>query len=367
MKSNGKKLAVAWIVTIAMIVAAVFIGLRKGGDTPAPPKPQDMGLDMSLSTKQFQNHILDSAGVLSAKQKETICLYNANWNQRYGSIIMVATTNTVGGVLDDFAYDLGESVELAAADAVLAVNPKTVSAYLAPGPDYPLSGGQITSYLDNSFFAYVDHGSVGDGILNLFADLNTYYVDNYGLGYLDNSSGLGGERSGRRCWWALFYCCWWWCSFCPRWTPPGTAPTAPVTMAWWARRPSDPCCFGTDPATAGTAAAGGGPRLRPLGRPVLPDRPSRPAAVEAGSAAFPGRAGAAAAAEDFPRAALAEAEAFLVAPAAAALAAAGAGEVSPVEGAFPAVPEGEALADGKADHESIERRERSVYHEYDEL
>ena len=109
---------------------------------------------------------------------------------------MVATTNTVGGVLDDFAYDLGESVELAAADAVLAVNPKTVSAYLAPGPDYPLSGGQITSYLDNSFFAYVDHGSVGDGILNLFADLNTYYVDNYGLGYLDNSSGLGGERSG---------------------------------------------------------------------------------------------------------------------------------------------------------------------------
>ena len=196
MKSNGKKLAVAWIVTIAMIVAAVFIGLRKGGDTPAPPKPQDMGLDMSLSTKQFQNHILDSAGVLSAKQKETICLYNANWNQRYGSIIMVATTNTVGGVLDDFAYDLGESVELAAADAVLAVNPKTVSAYLAPGPDYPLSGGQITSYLDNSFFAYVDHGSVGDGILNLFADLNTYYVDNYGLGYLDNSSGLGGERSG---------------------------------------------------------------------------------------------------------------------------------------------------------------------------
>lgn len=196
MKSNGKKLAVAWIVTIAMIVAAVFIGLRKGGDTPAPPKPQDMGLDMSLSTKQFQNHILDSAGVLSAKQKETICLYNANWNQRYGSIIMVATTNTVGGVLDDFAYDLGESVELAAADAVLAVNPKTVSAYLAPGPDYPLSGGQITSYLDNSFFAYVDHGSVGDGILNLFADLNTYYVDNYGLGYLDNSSGLDGERSG---------------------------------------------------------------------------------------------------------------------------------------------------------------------------
>ena len=69
MKSNGKKLAVAWIVTIAMIVAAVFIGLRKGGDTPAPPKPQDMGLDMSLSTKQFQNHILDSAGVLSAKQR----------------------------------------------------------------------------------------------------------------------------------------------------------------------------------------------------------------------------------------------------------------------------------------------------------
>lgn len=195
MKSNSKKLVLAWIVTIAMVAAAVFLGLRKGGDTPAPPKPQDMGLDMSLSTKQFQPYVRDDAGVLSAKQKESICVYNANWSQRYDSIVMVVTTNTVDGVLDDFAYDVGENMELAAADAVLAVNPRSVSAYLAPGPDYPLSDGQIVSYLDNSLFAYVDHGSVGDGILNLFADLNTYYVDNRGLGHLDRSGGMGSEGS----------------------------------------------------------------------------------------------------------------------------------------------------------------------------
>lgn len=193
MKSNSKKLVLAWIVTIAMIAAAVFIGLNRGGDTPEPPKPQDMGLDMSLSTKQFQTYVQDLAGVLSAKQKESISRYNANWSQRYGSIIMVVTTNLADDALEDFAYDVGENMELAAADAVLAVNPDSVSAYLAPGPDYPLSNGQIVSYLDNSLFAYVDHGNVGDGILNLFADLNTYYVDHYGLGYLDNARGLSGE------------------------------------------------------------------------------------------------------------------------------------------------------------------------------
>ncbi len=108
MKSNGKKLAVAWIVTIAMIVRRCSSACARVETPQRPPSPGH-GLDMSLSTKQFQNHILDSAGVLSAKQKETICLYNANWNQRYGSIIMVATTNTVGGVLDDLPTTWGRA------------------------------------------------------------------------------------------------------------------------------------------------------------------------------------------------------------------------------------------------------------------
>lgn len=193
MKSNSKKLVLAWIVTAAMIVAAVFIGLNRGGDTPTPPKPQDMGLDMSLSTEQFQNYILDNAGALSAKQKESICLYNANWNKRYDSVIIVAAEKRINGPIDDRAYDLSYQFDLKQSDAVLVIDVSAKDAYMATGEDYPLSGGQVTSYLDNSLYAYVQNGKAGDGIMNLFADLNTYYVDRYGLGYLDNSRGMGGE------------------------------------------------------------------------------------------------------------------------------------------------------------------------------
>lgn len=191
MKSNNKKLVVAWIVAIAMIVAAVFIGLRRGSDTPAPPKPQEMGLDTGLSTRPFQSYILDSAGALSAKQEESICIYNANWAKRYDSIIAVAVEKNVGA-LDDRAYDL--SYNLSQSDAVLVIDVATRDAYMAVGDSYPLSDGQVTSYLNNSLYDYVQADKTGDGILNLFADLNTYYVDHYGLGDLEksDSSSAGG-------------------------------------------------------------------------------------------------------------------------------------------------------------------------------
>lgn len=196
MKSSSSKNWLAWIVTAAMIVAAVFVGLRRGGNTPTPPKPQDMGLDMSLSDEQFRGYILDNAGELSAKQRDAIALYNANWNVRYDSVVIVAVEKNVNGPLDDRAYDLSYRFELKQSDAVLVIDIAAKNAYMATGEDYPLSGGQVTSYLDNSLYDYVQGGRAGDGILNLFAALNTYYVDNYGLGYLDNSRGLSGERAG---------------------------------------------------------------------------------------------------------------------------------------------------------------------------
>lgn len=195
MKSNNKKLALAWIVTVVMIVAAVFIGLRRGSTTPTPPKPQDMGLDMSLSTDQFQNYILDSAGELTGKQKESISIYNANWAKRYDSVIIVEVARNVGPI-DDRAYELSYQFECKQSDAVLVIDVAAKDAYLATGEDYPLTSGQVTSYLDNDLYTYVQNGRAGDGILNLFAALNDYYVDHYGLGYLDNSRGLNGESGG---------------------------------------------------------------------------------------------------------------------------------------------------------------------------
>ena len=180
----------AWLLTAVMIAVAVGIGLSKGPASNTPAPAPSLGLDESLSTKQFANYIWDEAGVLSSKEEEQLCLYNANWNQRYGSIIAVAVVNSVGGDIADYAYDLGEDIELASADGILVIDASAKNAYLAGGPDYPLTDRQITDYMDNVLYAYVQKGSYGAGVLALFGELNNYYVDNYGLGYLDSSPSL---------------------------------------------------------------------------------------------------------------------------------------------------------------------------------
>ena len=144
-----QKTWVAWLLTGVMIVAAVGIGLSKPAQRQ-PDLPSGSGaLDTSLP-KQFADYIWDEAGVLSSKEEDRICLYNANWNQRYGSIIAVAAVTSVDGAIDDYAYDLGEDIELGAADGILVIDASARDAYLAVGPDYPLTDSQITSYMDNS-------------------------------------------------------------------------------------------------------------------------------------------------------------------------------------------------------------------------
>lgn len=183
-----QKTWVAWLLTAAMIAAAVGIGLSKtpAANTPAPAP--DLGLDESLSTQQFAGYIWDEAEVLSSKEEEQICLYNANWNQRYGSIIAVAAVKSAGGDIENYAYDLGGELELDSADGILVIDVSDKNAFLAVGPDYPLTDNQVTSYVDNALYSYVQKGSYGVGVLTLFGELNDYYVENYGLGYLDGNS-----------------------------------------------------------------------------------------------------------------------------------------------------------------------------------
>ena len=177
----------AWLLTALMIVAAIGIG-RVRGDRPEPLPSGSAALDESLSTQQFADYIWDEAGALSNKNEESICLYNANWAQRYDSIIAVAAVTSVDGDIDEYAYDLGEEIELASADGILVIDVSAKDAYLAVGPDYPMTDSEITSFMNSGLYDYVQSGKTGEGIINLFGKINSFYVNNYGLGYLDNSS-----------------------------------------------------------------------------------------------------------------------------------------------------------------------------------
>ena len=189
-----RKTWVAVTLSLIMIVGAVAIGQFKDRG-PAASNPQQLGLDSTLSTSQYHQYVMDDADVLSSAEEERISLYNANWIQRYDSLIAVAVVDQVDGTVEDYAYDLGTRMELASADGVLVIDVDSGNSYLAVGPDYPMSDSQITSYMNSYLYADVMNQKYGDGVLNLFQNINEYYVSEFGLGYLDNGSSVSSSSA----------------------------------------------------------------------------------------------------------------------------------------------------------------------------
>ena len=187
-----KKTGVAWVITIVLIIAAIGIGAGRGGSAPAPSAPT--GLDTSLSTGAYEQWVGDPNYVLSDREYEQICLYNANWDYRYGSIIVVEILEDIPGTgLENYTYFQAMSFELGAYDGYLAIVPDEMEAYLAVGDSYPLSDSQITVYMNQYLYDHVKSGNVGEGVLSLFSALNDHYVENYGTGstyYVDDSGAI---------------------------------------------------------------------------------------------------------------------------------------------------------------------------------
>lgn len=161
-----QKTSVAVALTVVMIAAAIGIGQVRGSSAPAVP--QAAGLDKSLSTSSYATWISDEAEVLSDQEEQQICLYNANWVARYDSLIAVATVREVSGDIADYAYALGEQIQLGAADGILVVDTGTNNCYLAVGPDYPMTDEQVTSHLDRYLYENAMAGQFGTGVLSLF-------------------------------------------------------------------------------------------------------------------------------------------------------------------------------------------------------
>lgn len=190
-----QKTWVAVVITAAMIVAAVAIGLSKPAPaaTPEPSSPGTnvsavTGLDTSLSTGQYQRYLNDQPGVLTEEQRQQISLYNANWDLRYNSILVVDIQSAApsSDSLADYAYDQASSMELGQYDAYLVIVPSIQDAYFAAGVDYPLSDSQISDFMDRYLYQDLVDGKTGQGVLALCGGLNDYYVSNFGTGSADS-------------------------------------------------------------------------------------------------------------------------------------------------------------------------------------
>ena len=61
---------------------------------------------------------------------------HANWDYRYNSVVAIATTQSPGGSLEDFAWDCGSDMGLGEGDAILAISVLAGDWFVAPGDDF---------------------------------------------------------------------------------------------------------------------------------------------------------------------------------------------------------------------------------------
>ena len=151
-----QKRSVAVAVLILAVVAGIVLGQLRRTDytveSPdiAEPSASSEVLDTALDTSPYTNLLSDGADVLSSSVEDTVCLYNANWDARYGTLVALATVNGTGGLsLSDYAYQLGEEIGLGSRDALLVLDIQGQDAYLATGPDLDARFGAdtVTQYM----------------------------------------------------------------------------------------------------------------------------------------------------------------------------------------------------------------------------
>ena len=183
MSALAQLLENAWMGTVLIlaVVAGIVLGqLRRtdytveSPDTAGPSASSEV-LDTALDTSPYTNRLSDGADVLSSSVEDTVCLYNANWDARYGTLVALATVNGTGGLsLSDYAYQLGEELGLGSRDALLVLDIQGQDAYLATGPDLDARFGAdtVTQYMDQYLYTDFMAGDYGEGVEDLYGALD---------------------------------------------------------------------------------------------------------------------------------------------------------------------------------------------------
>ena len=178
-----QKRSVAILLTIVMIAAGIGLGQLRANQAPPVPTTGETALDTSLSTAAYETWLWDEADVFSSSEEKQICLYNANWDKRYTSLLAVAAVKSADGDLGDYAYELGNEIGLGQGDALLVLDIGGQDAYLATGNDFAeelLSDTQASSYLDLYLYEDFMDGNYGKGVLTFMEALNERYVEVFG-------------------------------------------------------------------------------------------------------------------------------------------------------------------------------------------
>ncbi len=173
-----KNRAVAIIVLIAAIALSSLYGLSK---RPAVAIPEGgAALNTNLSTAYVDKYIVDEARALSGSARNTINLYNANWDQLTGSILAVVSVRNAGGDIEDAAWAWADQLQLGEDDAILLLDTGAQDYRLiASGRFYDRLAAQSSSFVDACLVEYVQKGDYSGGVVNLLGQLHLLIAPAY--------------------------------------------------------------------------------------------------------------------------------------------------------------------------------------------
>ena len=172
-----QKRGVAIAVLILAIVASSAWGLHKAPAVSTPEGGEK--LDPSLSAAAFTQYVRDDAGVLSDKTEEAVGLYNANWDEMFGSIMAVVTVQSSDN-LENTAYDYADTMQLGSNDAILVIAKQQQDYYLvASGDFYDLLSGLSQSFVASCMADNVQKGDYDAAVRSLCAALHVELSQQY--------------------------------------------------------------------------------------------------------------------------------------------------------------------------------------------
>lgn len=153
-----KNQAVAWIITIAMIVAAIGIGYARSSTLTPEPQPNAPGASDS--------YVWDDAGVLSSRTERALDERNERMLREYDVVIGVAACNYGGNDLYGYAWDLAEEMGLRDYDMIVVLDIRGDNYCLLGHPEL-LSDEDCTNLAWNYMERDFARGDYDDAVLSL--------------------------------------------------------------------------------------------------------------------------------------------------------------------------------------------------------
>ena len=172
-----KKQGTAWVLTLVMIVFAIFIGRAH---TKAPT-PDPVPVPSASQSVEDAYYVYDNAGVLSSKEIRTLSKRNQTLMDDMKVVIACVTVNYGKSDLYDYAMDCASQLDLQQYDFIVVLDISGKNYWLVQGSgltdvftDNDCSDYAAT-YMERDFAA----GRYGDALLSLTQALSDWYYANY--------------------------------------------------------------------------------------------------------------------------------------------------------------------------------------------